>query len=233
MTELRHGYTLADLHGLARLAVHTAGTMASNWHDRYDTAWSAVAEHLYAAEHWPPRHDLVRAGQLAIYRTVTDDRHHHGYYKHKTVGAAAGSCSSPAFRTYWADWITNVAQPADRALIERVALAQILPALTPTQREAIAALAAHDDYRAAADALGMTYATFKSHIARGRNRFLALWHEGERPSRPWGTDRRVGSYARGRSGNRTIGAVLSSRRKHKRSSPTTSVLASRGDDRER
>jgi hypothetical protein len=55
MAPLRHGYTLADLHGLARLAVHTAGTMASNWHDRYDTAWSAIAEHLYAAEHWPPR----------------------------------------------------------------------------------------------------------------------------------------------------------------------------------
>lgn len=25
--------------------------------------------------------------------------------------------------------------------------------------------------------------------------FRLLWHEGEEPSRPWGTDRRVGSYS--------------------------------------
>jgi hypothetical protein len=77
--ELRHGYTLADLHALTRLAVHTAGSMATNWHERYDTAWSAIAEHLYATEHWPPQHDLVRAGQLAIYAVVDDDRQAYGY----------------------------------------------------------------------------------------------------------------------------------------------------------
>jgi hypothetical protein len=86
MVELRFGYTLADLNGLARLAVHTAGAMAGDWHDRYDTAWSAIAEHLYAAPHWPPRHDLVRAGQLAIYAVVDGDRQAYGYYRRKTDG---------------------------------------------------------------------------------------------------------------------------------------------------
>lgn len=200
-TELRHGYTLTDLHQLARLAVHTAGSMASNWHDRYDTAWSAIAELLYSADHWPPRHSLVRAGQLAIYAAVDEERQTHGYYRRKTDGRLHGAASSPAFRMYW--WDLCGARPApspENRVVERWTLAQVLPSLTPAQREAITALAVHDDYRAAADALGMGYATFKSHIARGRNRFLAWWHEGETPSRVWGTDRRVGSYVVGRKG---------------------------------
>lgn len=215
MTDLRHGYTLADLHALARLAVHTAGVMASNWRDRYDTAWSAIAEHLYAAEHWPPRHALVRAGQLAIYAAVDDTRQAYGFYRRKTDGAQHGVGSSPAFRTYWWDicGATPVRSPEGR-IVERTSLAQILPTLTPAQREAIVALAVHDDYRAAADALGMKYTTFKGYVAAGRRRFLAAWHEGEQPSRPWGCDRRVGSYARGRvDSRRAATGILATRRK--------------------
>lgn len=196
MTELRHGYTMADLHAIARLAVHTAGTMAGNWHERYDTAWSAIAEHLYAAEHWPPRPDLVRAGQLAIYAVVTDERHHHGYYKHKTIGGTAGPASSPKFLAYWCDWIASTAPSCESAVVERAALAQILPLLTPTQRAAVIALAVYDDYRKAAAALGMKYGTFTCHVADARNRFRQWWHEGETPVRKRTTDRRVGSYAR-------------------------------------
>jgi hypothetical protein len=204
MAELRHGYTLADLHGLARLAVHTAGTMASDWHDRYETAWSAIAEHLYTAEHWPPRHDLVRAGQLAIYAVVDDERQAYGYYRRKTDGAEHGAFSSPAFRTYWWE-LSGAAHSPESRIVEAYALSQILPALTPGQTEAIAALAAHGDWHRAAAALGMTYSAFRSQVAKGRLRFFALWHEGEAPSRVWGCDRRAGRTA---ADSRTGGTAL-------------------------
>jgi hypothetical protein len=212
MTELRHGYTLTDLHGLARLAVHTAGTAASDWHDRYDTAWSAIAEHLYAAEHWLPRHDFVRVGQLAIYATVDDDRHHHGYYKRKTIGAEAGAGSSPAFAAYWEPFTAPAPSPENR-VVERLSLTQILPTLTPAQREAILALAACDDYAVAARAIGATGATFKSNVSRGRQRFLAWWHEGEVPSKPWGCDRRAGKTAGTRREGGAGAAVAAVRRR--------------------
>ena len=190
--DLRHGYTLADLHRLARLAVHTAGTMAGDWHERYDLAHGAIAEALYAAPHWPQRHTLVRAGQLAIYAAVDEHRQAYGYYRRKTDGGVHGIGSSPAWRAYWWDLLSLTAvQSPETRVVERTALTQILPTLTPTQRDAITALAVYDDYQTAANALGMSYATFKSHVARGRNRFLAGWHEGEKPSRTWGTDRRV------------------------------------------
>lgn len=215
---LAHGYTLADLHRLARLAVHTAGTMTSNWHDRYDTAWSAIAEHLYAADHWPARGDLVRAGQLAIYAVVDDNRQAYGYYRRKSDGGAHGVASSPAFRTYWWDICgTTPSRSPEGPVVERMALAQILPLLTPTQRQVITALAVHDDYRAGAAALGMTYVTFRSHVSRARTRFLAWWHEHETPSRPWGCDRRVGSYARDRiTGRRTNTEIIATRRGYPR-----------------
>lgn len=225
MTNLRHGYTLTDLHQMARLAVHTAGTMASAWHDRYDTAWSAIAEHLYAAEQHPHRTALVRTGQLAIYAAVDEQRQAHGYYRRKTDGAQHGAASSPAFHAYWWDicGATPTSSP-ERRVVERSALAQILPMLTPTQRDAIVALAVHDDYQAAADALGMKYTTFKGYVAGGRRRFLAWWHEGEVPSKPWGCDRRVGSYARGRVADRSSSVgILATRRQFGRAKTSAGV----------
>lgn len=194
-TTVKHGYTVACIHGIARLAVHTAGAMASDWHERYDTAWSAIVEHLYSAEHWPPHHDLVRAGQLAVWDTISDVWHHHGYYKAKTIGSAAGPGSSPAFQTYWWDIAGGVSKSFERRLVERHAVPQIMAMLIPRHRKVIVALAVHGDYQKAAEALGMPYVTFKGYVASARRRFFELWHEGEAPSRIWGVDRRAGTKA--------------------------------------
>jgi hypothetical protein len=202
--ELRHGYTLEDLHQLARLAVHTAGAAATDWHERHDTAWSAIAEEIYGADVPPARHDLIRAGQLAIYRVVSDHQQAHGYYKRKTIGAQAGPASSPNFLAYW--WDLSGAQPTqspEGRIVERYALAAILPQLTAGQRDTVLALAIHDDYQSAAAALGLTSAAFNSQISKARRRFLALWHEGERPSTVWGCDRRAGT----RAGSRRVGGT--------------------------
>ena len=184
--ELRHGYTLTDLHRLTKLAVNTARAwLAMDYTDLMEAAWFGICEHLMTAEHWPPRHDLVRAGQAAINALVRDELHTYGFYKRD---AYAGAGSMPAFAKFW--WNPHATSPESR-VVERVTLAQIWPALTPRQREAFTALAAHGDYLLAAESLGIEPQTFRSLLGRARREFLALWHEGEKPSRMWGTDRRV------------------------------------------
>lgn len=192
---LRHGYTVGDLHDLARLAVHTAwGGSGGIWRDRYETAHSAIAEALFAAENRPGQRDLVHVGQRAIQDEIEDYRHHHGFYKHKTIGAAAGPGSSPRFACFWSEFGRTTGSP-ERTVVERLALHQILAILTDRQREALAALAVLENYRAAAAALDVKPQTYRSLLGRARKDFFAAWHEGETPSRPWGTDRRVASYA--------------------------------------
>ncbi len=95
------------------------------------------------------------------------------------------------FERYW----RAVARPADgpeERLVERLALAQIWPRLTSASRNALTALAVYDDHQRAAAALGISYKAFVSRISEGRSQFLALWHDGETPSRPWVRDRRAG-----------------------------------------
>lgn len=203
--ELKYGYTLADLHAIARLAVHTAGSAAADWHDRYETAWSAIAEHLYAAPHWPTRQALTQTGQLAIYRAVDGYQQAYGYYRRKTDGNRHGVASSPAYRTYWWDVCGALPSPSPEGqIVERTAMRQILPMLTRGQREALAALAVCDNYQDAAAMLGKSYVAFTSLIATGRRRFLRLWHEGEIPSRTWGCDRRADRGDSPRSATRTL-----------------------------
>lgn len=190
LMELRHGYTFAQLDRIAALATNTGRTLVMHYQDRRDEAWSAIVEHLYAAEAAPSHHELVEVGRSAVYSLIRSERREQGFYKEHTLGTAAGPGSSPKFQQFWEHLVQPAPSP-EGVLVERLALAQILPTLTPGQRDAIVALAVADRYEAAAALLNMKPGTFKSHIARGRNRFLELWHEGEIPSKAWGTDRRA------------------------------------------
>lgn len=186
-TEIRHGYTLTDIHSLTKLAVNTAkGWLAMDYTDLMEAAWFAIVEHLHTAEHWPPRHDLVRAGQQAVNSLVTDEMHHNGYFKYKTT-SAYGPFSMPAFVTFWSTPPTTI----EPRIIERIALSQIWPQLTARQRAAFTALATHDDYVLAARSLDIEPQTYRALIGRARKEFFGLWHEGEVPSRMWRPDRRV------------------------------------------
>jgi hypothetical protein len=187
-TELRHGYTLDDLRRLAGGVVKHAWSQLGDQADRLEVVWSAIAEALYASETAPARRDLFQAGMDAMGRYDADDRHHHGIAS-SGPHAYAGRGSSPAFQTYWC--LAMTARSPEDGVVERVALAQIWPRLTEGQRRALLALAAFDDYAAAAEALGIKYQSFHSLIRAARIRFLALWHEGESPSRVWGRDRRI------------------------------------------
>lgn len=54
---------------------------------------------------------------------------------------------------------------------------------------------------------------FCARVRHGRLRFLRYWHEGETPSRLWGSDRR-GNHVQ-RSGNGTVMGILRRRLKLK------------------
>jgi DNA-binding CsgD family transcriptional regulator len=182
---LRHGYNLADLDQLARKAVWRVWGLTLDYNTRYELAWSAIADHLYAAERPPTPPDLIWVGQDAIGTEVRDTMHHHGVDR-----IARGGDTMRGFVAFWETAIRHTSSP-ENGVVERAALWQIWPHLTEAQRRALLALAAHGTYQAAAASMGITYKTFKQHIGNGRNRFLDLWHEHEAPSRIWGCDRRV------------------------------------------
>ena len=184
--ELRHGYTLDSLTRLAHFAARR-----KRWHGgtglpvRFEVAFSGMAEHLYAAEAPPAVGELIEAGWRAIAGHAGAER--------QFLGRAHDGPHGPGqkFERYWRQVAAPAGSPEEK-VIERLALATIWPCIRPANRDALAALAAHGDYQRAADALSISYAAFKSRISEGRREFLALWHDGEAPSRPWVRDRRAG-----------------------------------------
>jgi hypothetical protein len=181
---LRFGYNLADLDKLTRAALWRIWGIHLDYRSRYELAWSAIAECLYAAPggHPPAPRDLICAGQDAIAAYVDSEQRHHGW--DRETGR-----EMPRWAAYWHGQ-RPVREP-EAGLIERMALWQVWPQLTEAQREAFLALAACGTYDAAADSLGVTPKTLRNRLYAGRRRFLALWHEHETAPRFWGSGRRV------------------------------------------
>lgn len=188
-TPVAHGYTMGELGKIARAACTYDRSMASDATTRYDVAWSAIAEALCAATEPPSWHELFTIGWQAIYAEVREMRHMYGQRVKDGTNAVA---SSPRFRQYWT---VPPARPED-GMTERLAVAQVLAVLRPVERDAVVALAVHDDYQAAADALGITYAALVSRLGAARRRFRGHWYAPETAPPTKGTDRRVGAYGR-------------------------------------
>lgn len=182
MDTLAHGYTMADIDGLARRACAAAWAQASDYRDRYNTAWSAIVVALYEADDPLPPSRLVHAGVRAVDVARHDDDRHRG--RRRSNGG-----QPIAFQTYW-EWAARHAPSPESRVVDGLALQQIWSRLTPAERRCLSALAATGDYQAAADLLGVRYHSLCSGVRRARARFLALWHEGETPSQLWGRDRR-------------------------------------------
>jgi hypothetical protein len=204
-TELRHGYTVADLDQLTRHAIHRAGPFGCDIRDRYEAAWGAIVEHLYRTDTWPSYPVLLRTGWLAIYILVRDDHHHWGYYDYAADSSYHGPRSGPRFGMFWDQ--RNTDGSYENGVVDRIALYQILPTLGASTYAALVALAIHGDYHAGAEALGISYSAFKQRIINARAEFKLLWHEGETPSTAWGIDRRAGrnrDERRTGSGRKTV-----------------------------
>jgi hypothetical protein len=171
---------------MAAAACLTDRSHASDARTRYGVAWSAIAYHLCTADEAPTRQDLIRTGWQAIYREVREMRHMYGQADRDGTNPVA---SAPRYRTYWQP---TSAEP-EHGLVERIAVHQIVDTLAPLYRDAIVALAAHDDYQVAAESLGVSYVAFVRRVNVARKSLRALWYAPETPPPARGTDRRVGS----------------------------------------
>lgn len=187
---LRYGLTLDYLYELTMIAVRCEKWyQARDFHERANIAWSGIVEHLYASEKVPTRSDLICAGMRAIRAMFEDERRQHGLNTHDRYAGTGVN-----FERYWFLAAQPPPGPEDH-VVERMALRQIWAELSSYHREALTTLAATDDYDQAADALGKSRATFYRQVGRARHAFLALWHDGEQPSRIWAYDRRRRSPA--------------------------------------
>lgn len=191
--ELRWGYNLADVERLAHYATRRVWGAAVDPRDRYELAWSAIAEHLYTVSDRPDPSDLITVAQNAIARHAETELHHRGVQQ-RTFKPA------PRHAIYWHEMIRPAVSPEGRT-VEQMALYQIWPHLTVGERAAVHALAVHGTHQAAADALGISYPAFAARLGQARRRFLGLWHEGEEPSRLWRTDQRASRRDGGQSGH--------------------------------
>lgn len=184
-----HGYTMDDLHAITKAAVRNDRSQASDIDTRYNTAWSAIAEHLCAADEPPTWHDLFDAGWQAIYREVREMRVMFGF---KDRDGTTETASAPRYVQYW--W-QPPQQPAEE-LLERLAVREILAILPGIEREAVIALAVHGDYQAAADSIGLKYSALTQRLTQARRKFRAHWYAPETPPPITSTDRRIGSRSK-------------------------------------
>jgi hypothetical protein len=184
-TDVLWGWTLAELDGLASAVVRNNlhWWPAGDRGDQHDTAWEGIAEHLSAATAAPSRRDLLEAGRKALAAEVRDGMRHRG-------ARADTSNNGARFAAYW-HWHSRPWPSPEDLVIERLAVRQVLAAITARQQEALQALALHDDYVAAAAALGIQPQTFRALLARARLCFNQVWYENETPPRIKRIDRRI------------------------------------------
>ncbi len=180
-----HGYTLRDLHWLARSA--SGGGRASTGgaaEERYEIAWSAMAALLVAAVDAPARTDLIAAGSNAVYRAWKDECHHHGVDRTATWRSGG---SMVRFVLYWRPAHVPA---AEGRVVDALAIEQIWPHLKDWQRRVLMALAVHGDHQAAAAALGVGKNTYTTMLARARRAFRLHWFAPGVDPGSYGRDRR-------------------------------------------
>ena len=187
--EIRHGYTLADLDRLAKTVVvaNSQWWPAGDRKDQTDTAWSGIVELLYAHDGEPSERDLLDAGTRALTEDTKGYRKHHGLRDGGFIG------DGPRFAAYWYE---PPAVPWEERVIERIAAEQILTKIKGHELDALLALASTGDYAAAAQVLGLKYATLTQRLTEARRAFRRQWFAPEVPPPVKGTDRRVGSRAK-------------------------------------
>lgn len=125
---VRHGYTLQDIHDLARQSVVTDRfRLRIHMEERMDAAVCAITVLLYTAAERPQRSDLLYAGSHASIRVVLDEMHHHG------INRDRGGSLRQQYVRYWEP---AAGDSLEDRVIDRVSLEQIWSQLGPGQREA-------------------------------------------------------------------------------------------------
>jgi hypothetical protein len=195
---------MRDLDVLARLVVASnRSRFSSNPLDAYEAAWHGIAEHLCTAPTRPTRNELLAAGRDTATHEAHANVRHHGSRR-------------DAEHTGWGHavyWNTGLVAPGpEDRVVDTLALQQILPALTPRERDALQALATAGTQDGAVPLYGAARGNFTTMLSQARTRFRQLWHEGEQPSMHWGPDRRAGQAP----GTLTQGSVMRQLRRRRR-----------------
>lgn len=172
-TPVRHGYTVANIARIAHTTVRSAARRGAHDLDELRaTAMCALIGELAAHDCDPGLSVLMRAAEYAIAHAHYDDWSNRGFNPNTRE-------LQKGFPRYWRP---GAGTPADEAVAERVAVGQILGALTERQRETVAALAASDgDPKVAALILRITPNSVACNLRNVRRAFLALWFEHETP----------------------------------------------------
>lgn len=183
---LRHGYRLCDIHRYALMAAASRYAPRTLPHDeRVDIAWHAIVECLYEAVDCPPPGHLCHIGAVAVSRATGVENHHAGRNQRtREVGAN--------FVKFWTNLTDN---GHEDAVVDRLALQQVLPLVCGEQREALLSLATCGTRAAAAVSLGLTQSGLDSRLRRARMVIYAAWFEGQTPPGRR-RDRRVFSYTK-------------------------------------
>lgn len=191
---VRWGYTLDALDHLTRTAL-TRYRSPTDTDERYACVWHAIVEALLLAEDPPDPQHLLRVATRALDHHRTAELHHHGS---PVTNPYTGLGTAPQYVRYWTS-LPHPYPPPD-AIVDHLAVQQILTMLPPRQRAALTALAAAGDYQGAATLLGLTVNGTYAMVAKARLRVLALWHQGERPTGVW-------MLSRGRGGRGPMHAI--------------------------
>jgi hypothetical protein len=172
-----YGYTITQIQELAQRAARLSRSRILPFQDRYELACSGMMEYLTACITPPCVDEVFFAGRKAIDRESTLYFRGHGIDSQKYTGA-----------NFYRYWTRPKDTPLDEMVIERIAVRQILSALTPEQREVILALAEHGTEQAGAGHLGITPQAFNGRLARARRILYRQWVEPETPRKKWGRD---------------------------------------------
>lgn len=186
------GWTLRELD---RAAAHVVRINLSWWpagdrRDQHDIAWEGIAEYLCSAMSRPSGQDLIEAGRAALSAEVKAHARHHGAGSHNGIPNAGAR-----FAAFW--FSASAVSSPEGPVTERIAVGQVLAALTPRQRDALSGLALHGDYWKAAGALGIEPQTFRALIGRARKEFFRHWFAPDAPPRIRGCDRRAERHESG------------------------------------
>jgi hypothetical protein len=188
---LRFGFSYGHVEALAWCAArcHTP-SRGLDLSDRFEAAWGAVVECLYAAAEAPAPLDLVGVGLAGLDRLRKGGLHERGCFRRNRDGSDPAAWTVPA-GSFWRYWTRPAPPTPEEEATDRTALGQVMARLAPAHAEALVALAEYGDYEAAAEALGLGYGAYTSRLGRARAVFLALWHEHETPPGRRRTDKRL------------------------------------------
>jgi hypothetical protein len=182
--EVRHGYSIEHIDRLTRVATKRAFGAGLDPDERYAAAFHGIVVALCESSTPPSSRVLIRAGGRAILQAEEAEQ---GYLGYNQRDVWAGSMASGRFAKYW----TPGTGPRPEDCVDPIAMRQILPRLTETERQALMLLALLESYDDAAAAAGVSYRTFHARIARARASYFRWWHEHEQPTGLWKTDQRI------------------------------------------